>query len=414
MSIGVSGIGWFQTVSNKNQVKGLQAEPYGMGKLMYSPLETVFVQTMQREGVTVSVNTTGQKFQTFMRRQNDNANTTDSVLFYYDTESPADQGTIINMGRKKYLLLNKETEENSCYYKSLGVACNGILNTSDNAITNIPVYADDMKDALRQKGDIISVVDGNIEFLTEANAQAHTLKINDTFEMFGRWYKIDNIYYKDGICHIITQVIQAENENNKTVTMEVLGITDGATYSLNGQIQLLTNLYLDGELTNGTVQYSTSNTDIAVVNENGLVTLLKEGETVLYVYWKEKDIGKSFRFSLSGDSAANMILSSSSNTIKVSGSYKAISATIFSGGEDITETITTDNGYSESDFEWTASINGEDVTNESFIKWLKQSNLCQIKVKFGDERKYLMETLIIKCRFVPKNAEATIELKITT
>ena len=72
MSIEVEGIGWHSTVTD-DEAKSLQAEPYGMGKLMYSPLETVFTQTMQREGMTVSVNTTGQEFQTFMRRQNDNA-----------------------------------------------------------------------------------------------------------------------------------------------------------------------------------------------------------------------------------------------------------------------------------------------------------------------------------------------------
>ena len=41
--------------------------------------------------------------------------------------------------------MNKETEENTCYYKSFAIACNGMLNTNNRTIKDVPVYGYDLK-----------------------------------------------------------------------------------------------------------------------------------------------------------------------------------------------------------------------------------------------------------------------------
>lgn len=45
-----------------------------MEELRYSPLESVFKSTMQREGKELQIYTSGEKFQVFFRKNEDNNN----------------------------------------------------------------------------------------------------------------------------------------------------------------------------------------------------------------------------------------------------------------------------------------------------------------------------------------------------
>lgn len=102
--------------------------------------------------------------------------------------------------------MNKETEENTCYYKSFAIVCNGMLNTNNRTIKDVPVYGYDLKNGLTSVNNMISVINGNIEFVTEITDAIKVLAIDDIFNIYGRTFKVDNIYKKDGLFHIIAEV----------------------------------------------------------------------------------------------------------------------------------------------------------------------------------------------------------------
>lgn len=177
-----------------------------MSDLMYTPLENVFADTMEREGKSITAVISGKTFIDFFRRCDDGQSTEDRIMLYYGVDAPVDQGSLIQYGRKTYVLVNKETEENTCYYKSFAIACNGILNTNNRTVKNVPVYGYDMKNGLASVNNTISIVNGNMEFVTEITDTVKVLAIDDTFNIYGRTFKVDNIYQKDGLFHIIAEV----------------------------------------------------------------------------------------------------------------------------------------------------------------------------------------------------------------
>ena len=77
--------------------------------------------------------------------------------------------------------MNKETEENTCYYKSFAIVCNGMLNTNNRTIKDVPVYGYDLKNGLTSVNNMISVINGNIEFVTEITDAIKVLAIDDIF-----------------------------------------------------------------------------------------------------------------------------------------------------------------------------------------------------------------------------------------
>lgn len=177
-----------------------------MSDLMYTPLENVFADTMEREGKSIIAVISGKTFTAFFRRCDDGQSTEDRIMLYYGVDAPVNQGSLIQYGKKTYVLVNKETEENTCYYKSFAIACNGILNTNNRTVKNVPVYGYDLKNGLTSVNNTISIVNGNMEFVTEITDAVKVLAIDDTFNIYGRTFKVDNIYQKDGLFHIIAEV----------------------------------------------------------------------------------------------------------------------------------------------------------------------------------------------------------------
>ena len=97
-------------------------------------------------------------------------------------------------------------------------------------------------------------------------------------------------------------------------------------------------------------------------------------------------------------------ITASTSTIKIGGSYKTLTATVFDeSGTDITDT------YSDADFEWYCSVDGTDLTeNTDIITWLDCTTFNKKKIKFSNDRSYLEKILEVKCEII-KDTE-TIEM----
>ena len=88
------------------------------------------------------------------------------------------------------------------------------------------------------------------------------------------------------------------------------------------------------------------------------------------------------------------VLSASTNTIKVGGSYKTITVSFYDdSGINITDTylskLSMDN--------WTFYIDGVEVENGDLIAVLGQTSTNKIKIKFANDLNYLTKILEIEC-----------------
>lgn len=305
-----------------------------MTDLMYTPLENVFAATMEREGKNIKAWSNGKEFTAFFRRCDDGQSTEDRINVYYNVDAPVEQGSLIQYGRKTYVLMNKETEENTCYYKSFGIATNGLLNSNNGTIKDVPIYGYDMKDGIAYSDKVFTMISGNMEIITENTDTIKELKINDTFNLYGRTFRTDNTYIKDGLFHIIAQV--TTNEVDPTPTPD-----------------------------------------------------------------PEPDPTPTTKNKVS--------IASSTDTIKIGGSYKILNAKITDESEnDITA------NYTDATFEWTCAIDGEDYTGN--CTWVNGTTFSSKRLKMSSDRTMLSKQLVVSV-VISKDQETltgSASFKITT
>lgn len=97
-------------------------------------------------------------------------------------------------------------------------------------------------------------------------------------------------------------------------------------------------------------------------------------------------------------------ISATSAFIKVGGGYKLLTAKVFDDdNEDISDK------YKNSTFEWSCSIDGEDMTNK--VSWLSQPEFNRIRIKFPNDKKYLGKILDIICKISGTEKQITISGK---
>lgn len=255
--------------------------------LMYTPLETIFQATMEREGRTVTAYTSGDQFQAFMRKNDDGNNYEDRITLFYSINAPIIQGSLVSYGNKIYILVNRETEENHCYYKSSALACNGMITLNDGSVIGIPCYGSSMKGGLVEQNNVVSMIDGDMEFITESNSLSRKIKIGNRFNEFGRTWKIDNIYYKDGVLHMIAEVY-ADEKPKKNLKIFIDGLTQ-ERYNIGDTVQLTATPYVYNAITTGTFTWESTDSNVATIDNEGNVTFVVNGAVAFQVYWVEED-----------------------------------------------------------------------------------------------------------------------------
>lgn len=254
---------------------------------MDNVLFDIFEETMRRERHTAAIFTTSEEFECFFRRNNDNLNEHDTMIMYYRVDTPVKAGTLISFGGYTYIALNRETVENDVYYKSSIVRTNGVANTS--SVVGLPFYSDTINNATATNGINLSIIDGNAEVLTEDNAASRNLSVNDLFNEWGRTWKITNLFYIDGICHIIMEV-----NANVTPTYEYTVVLSplASVHVMQGDMDSLkaTAYINDNEVSNAALEYSSTNEDVATIDNDGNIEYIAAGEVSFTVTWVEKGV----------------------------------------------------------------------------------------------------------------------------
>lgn len=367
-----------------------------MTELMYTPLESVFASTMEREGRAVTAYTSGEKFQAFMRRNDDGNNTEDRITLYYAINAPVVQGNLISYGNKIYILLNRETEENNCYYKSSGLACNGKINLNDGTITGIPCYAYDLNNGLSTNGQTISVISGDMEFVTEDNTLGRQIEINDTFNEFGRTWNVKNIYHKDGMLHLITEVY-ADVKPVENLSIVIDGIVNSRTYGVGTVLKVQATLYINNTATTGTIQWKSTDPEVAIVDDQGNVKFINTGLASIEVHWIEKDYTETILVNVSQNVSPTgyyATLESDRDYIPY-GFAREVTAHLYCNGEEVTGT-------------WEFTTN---ITSSKEITTVQSENVLEITIKDVD---CIGSTLTITAREINQNVTAIFNMKIVS
>ena len=259
---------------------------------MYNVLQNKFDETIKREGIKAHTFIGNKEFNCFFRRLSDGLNQRDTMTMFYPVGSPVCQGTIITIQDENFICLNCETIENTVYYKSAVIKCNGTISTQDADVIGLPFYGSGVNSAFPSSGGTttkyISFVSGQNEIITEDCELARKLEINDKFNAWGRTWKIENIFRIDGIITLNIEV-QADAPIEYEYGIRFTDILSSG-YEIGDTVSLDAVPTINGSDTDGTLTYTSHNTDVATIDENGNIEFIGVGSVSFTIAWSEHGI----------------------------------------------------------------------------------------------------------------------------
>lgn len=366
--------------------------------------ERQFDKTMQRENVSVIDYFNGTKYDVFFRRNNRSVSPEGKVRLYYKQTSKIDYGTTFTLNGKQYIVINQDADESGYFYSAIAKQCNEIVMLAGN---EIPVALD--KDTFNiQDGSVFNYINGDVTIYAQLNDITSAVEINDVLQAFGNYYKVGNRFIDGRIVYFnLEQTVKPQDNYKITYTgVTSFDLKDGTTYQLSYTVTNNGNV-----VKNPHISYESSNVEIATVDENGLMTMLKEGSVDIVA-----SCGGAIcttTMTIANTSAPTYTLSltsSSSDNIKVGGSYKTLTCMFADkNGQDITETVVAN--MTSADFTWTCFIDGTEYTNNTFVTWKAGTTANSKKIKLGyDAQSYIAYTLTVKCTVNGVTASKDLEI----
>ena len=218
--------------------------------------------------------------------------------------------------------------------------------------------------------------------------------MNDSFRGFGNYYKVGNTFKNNNLFYLYLEQTQAPKDNYK---IEYTGVTSFDLKESN-TYQLTYSVTNNGDIVESPhISYESSNVEIATVDDNGLMTMLKEGSVDIVASCGGVTCTTSM--SIAGTTPKVNYTTSilaSTDTIKIGGSYKNLTC-LFTDkeGHDITDTVVAD--LTDDDFTWTCFIDGTEFTKNSMIAWDNGNSTNGKRIKLVAGSSYLAHTITIKC-----------------
>ena len=248
---------------------------------MQNTLQNVFDDTMQREGITATAYSSGLSFPCFFRRLSDGLNQRSTMTMFYAFGSPIHAGSIVEINGKNYICLNCETIENSVYRKSAVVECNGTISTQNANVMNLPFYGASAESGFPVGNQMLNIISGKAELITEDCSESRKLEINDKFNCWGRTWLIKNIFVVNGIVTLNVEVTA-----DTDITFEhgiTFNDTNASGYSIGDMIELDAHATINGHNTNAPLTYTSSDTSVATVDANGVITIVGAGSVYITI-----------------------------------------------------------------------------------------------------------------------------------
>lgn len=354
-----------------------------------------FDYTMNRERIIVTdYFDSNITYEVFFRRNNRGANPDGKLKLYYAKETPIQIGTIFVLKGEIYIVTSKDGIESDIFFTSMAIRCDVTFVVKYNGeYKDIPLTVVSDKMTVNH-GSVFNVVSGSVVMYTQDNDIARNIKINNEYYAFGGYYKVGNNFFNNGLAYFYLERQQMPQDDYKITYNGVTSfdIKDSTTYQLSYTVTNNGNV-----VKNPTIHYSSSDGTIATVDDNGLMTMLKEGTVDITASYSTASVTTTMTIANSSTPSVTMEIYSSSDQLKVGGSYRGIDVKYYnSEGTDITTDIIANK--TREDYVWSAWCEGVDLTNDtSFVTWVNGKTVNQKRIKLADDRSYLTKTMTIKC-----------------
>lgn len=248
---------------------------------MQDTLKNVFDETMQREAITATAFSSGISFDCFFRRLSDGLNQRSTMTMFYSFGSPIHAGSIVEINGKNYICLNCETVENQVYKKSAVVECNGTISTQNANVMNLPFYGASAESGFPVGNQMLNIISGKAELITEDCSASRQLEINDKFNCWGRTWLLKNIFVVNGI---VTLNVEVTADTDITFEHGITFVDINASgYSIGDTIALNAYGTINGHSTDVPLTYTSSDTSVATVDANGVITIVGAGSVYITI-----------------------------------------------------------------------------------------------------------------------------------
>jgi len=207
------------------------------------------------------------------------------------------RGDYITWDSGKWLIISEIGHKRFNYYKGLIQHCNYNIKLifSDGMVREFPSIVNSRYFDV-ETHQYINIATGKVIVTMQLNEESQKIELNKRFIKMGNAFKVvGKDLTKNGLmvlyCDldaIDTSIDDVENEvaNGKEYTYS-LSISNGETASLSidDTLQLAVVLQLNGStVTDKEIGYSSSNSDIAAIDQNGLITGINEGQCIITAY----------------------------------------------------------------------------------------------------------------------------------
>ncbi len=247
-----------------------------------------FDAVMKRECITVSdYYDQSITYDVFFRKNNRGTNPQGKVRIFYSQSTPINIGTTFVLKDIPYVVISRDGDEGEVYYTSMAVKCDTSLTTyvSGEGYITVPFITISDKYTL-QNGSTISLISGNANCYTGLNKYSQSIEVNDTFYNYGGYYKVGNYFWNNGLCYIYMSR-EATPADSYTLTYDGDTSFDMSTLDTYQLSYLAMNNLTPVE--SPTLTYVSSNTEVATVDNDGLITFLASGSTTITTTWTDGD-----------------------------------------------------------------------------------------------------------------------------
>ena len=246
-----------------------------------------FNATMKRECITVSDYYDSTKtYDVFFRRNKRGNNPDGKVRIYFSQDTAISIGTIFVLKDIPYVVTSRDNDESDIFYTSIAVKCDTsftVFSNTEHRYVTIPcaVKADEYT---LTNNSIISMVSGSVTVYTGDNSYSREIEINNGYYNFGGYYKVDNTFYNNSLAYIY---MTREAKPADRYVLYYNGVTsldmkDTITYQLS-----YTAIKNDAIVDSPALTYVSSDDTIATVDNNGLMTMLKQGSVTITATWTD-------------------------------------------------------------------------------------------------------------------------------
>lgn len=233
-----------------------------------------FDKILEREGKTVMDVITGEEHKVIFSRASA-TNMQDKIKISYAQDCPLTKGSVIEYKNNHYILINQDNIESDVYITSMAIKTNCTWYIDGKYYHLI---ASELSGATPKFGARTNQVSGTISLYT---SKSNMIKTGDCIIDFGGAYKCVNDFTIDNITYYYFGR-ELMNTSGWTIDFgtDVKEVDEGSQLQLNPTMSK-SGWYIPSDSITTTYAFESKNTNVATVDNNGLVSFVGNGSVTI-------------------------------------------------------------------------------------------------------------------------------------